>query len=884
MTSKRLAIAAVLLASACTNKPTGDADAGADATVEEVGSPDARAPDAADTASSPDAELPAPATSARVTTAGATAELALEPFHLAIYDDQGSLLSQTVTEGEGSFGPLQFGRPTNYSAMRWYDPTNPDSSTMEWFAPSEVVEARVGADNARFVVTTKDATGALGPEATIELSAATSSVTLAVSTEDPQVVYTAMTMSAAPEEGFYGFGELFDVLDARGTVREMQVQVEASSESAVNEVHVPVPFYISTAGYGLFVDERRPGAFDVAATKLDAVRMVFTSRSATFHVLAGAGPMGLVEKYTDITGKPAHVPFWALAPQWWRNVNRDQAEVLDDANRGRAAGVPSTVVWIDRPWSSYYHDFRFNPAQFPDPPAMLDELARLGYRVIVHHSPQLSVPGQTDLGENENASDGLYALYDANDWLVRMASGETFIAPWGGGNGAFVDFSAPGAVTHQHELIRRLTDLGVVGTKMDWDEYIVPNLATARLGLQFANGETSDTMHRWYSALYHKTMIEGFDAGAGEPTFHVSRSGAAGDQVWNTCIWPGDLDNDFSPHTRAPSDFQDEWNVGGMPSAIMANQSLGFVGYPCFASDIGGYRGGLPTEEVLLRWVAFGTFNAVMQLGGAGSSHMPWTADTIYSTAALDVVRKYFELRMRLFPYIRQYLTEAERTGRPLVRSMFLAYGADGRAYEDQFMFGPDLLVAPVYEEGASQRTVWLPPGEWTDYWTGERLVGPGEIMRPAPLDVIPLLVRDGAIVPMAAPGIDTLWDAPAAGVTSYTDVRQMHVRVVPSETAGNLAIFNGVRIETAPTADGFQIEWSNGAPDVDADSRIAFAPDALVIEVEMAAGGVDVTRNGVTAPLPEGSCVECWEVDPARPLVTVRLSQPGQLAITAAP
>ena len=833
-------------------------------------------------------------TSAEVSANGATVAVSFEPFSLTVSDAQGENLTRTIGADAVSFSGLGVARIEHFSERNFYFPRLPGGEgagdNRIWYRPGEVLESTEIDQGYRFVVTTTDAQGQPGPELTIWLEAADHSATLRVQGPDqPDLVHTSLSLEAFENEGFYGFGEWFDRLDARGHLRVMQMQAQGASESDTNEVHVPIPFYMSTRGYSLYVEDRHPGAFEVASRRDDVMRVTYNSRDITYHFFASPEPMQLLESYTDITGKPAHVPFWALAPQWWRNVNESQAEFLDDIHRAREADIPSTMVWIDRPWESYYHNWRFNRQQFPDPEAMFAEAERLGHRILLHHTPHMNVPGTSDVGGGADASEGLYDLYVDNDWLVKTNRDRIWQFPWGGGTGAFVDYTHSGAVEHAQQLLSRATDLGARGTKMDWDEFLQPNLGDVKLPLVFHNGETTQTMKGWYSALYHKTIIEGFDEASGEPTFHVSRSGAAGGQVWNTCIWPGDLDNDFSSHTREPTQIQQQWNVGGMPAAMMANQTLGMSGFGCFASDIGGYRGGQPTEEVLLRWMAFGTFNGVMQLGGGGKTHMAWTADTPYTQNAVDVTRKYFKLRMQLFPYIFHYMRLAEQTGRPLVRSMWLSFPGDAsaRPHEDQFMFGPDLLVAPVYTEAATERDVYLPAGEWADFWTGERVSGPTTITRAVPLDVIPLYVRRGALIPMARDDIDTLLPAEDADTVSYQDVTETRVHLFASEQTTELDLFNGLSVSATGGATT-RVEVTVGQPDPQVDPRAAFAPQTVTVHLEAAGtsfeGGprsVTVERGGQSATLAEGTdCTDCYSFDDGRTLLTVRLGEPGVVTV----
>lgn len=828
---------------------------------------------------------------ATVEVGGTSVTIAFEPFRLEVGDGTGELLTSTPDQPETAFSGVDLAVADNFRRTRYYDPKLQDEDGLgeglTWYRVDELLESVHTQDGARFVASTFSPDGAAGPQVSIELAEGPHSVVLTVTApDDEELVHTALSLAAHDGEGFYGLGEHFDKLDGRGQIREMQVQAVGASESGINEVHVPIPFYLSTQGYGFFVEDRHPAAFDLGHSRDDVVRTTFSSRSLRYHFLVDDDPMALIETYTDIMGKPAHVPFWALGPMWWRNHNEDQAEVIEDAERGRAMDIPSTVMWIDRPWQSYYHNWRFSEVQFPDPEAMFDRLHELGHRVILHHSPQMNPRGASSgLVGPVDESEGLYEMYDDNGWLVTLESGQPVVLPWGGGDGGFVDFSHPDAVDHVQQTLRRVADLGVVGTKMDWDEYLQPNLRDSRIPMVFANGETNMTMKGWYSALYHKAIIEGFDDAIGEPTFHISRSGAPGDQVWNTCIWPGDLDSDFTEHTRGPSDRQRQWNVGGMPAAIVANQSLGMVGYPCFGSDIGGYREGPASPEVMQRWLAFGTFNTVMQLGGGGSTHMAWSSDAIYDAEVLETTRKYFKLRMELFPYIFHYLLEAERTGRPVVRSLWLAYPdvAQAREHERDFLFGPDMLIAPIVTEGATARELYLPPGGWVDFWTGEHVAGDTLVTRDAPIDLIPIYLREGAIIPMADPDIDTLVEASDPQVTSYADISHTRVLLVPSEQQESVSLFNGLEIVSSTASDDVVVQLEQQTPPPDIDARVAFAPDLITLHVHVGTPPSTVTldRDGTSTDIGEGTdCRPCWSFDDQRNLLDVRLEGAGTVTI----
>lgn len=835
---------------------------------------------------------------------GATrVEVSFAPFGLRVLAADGSEVGATSGSDEAAFAPFAVGIAPSYRATNYYDPRLMENAGsgrgLVWCKPVNWQAAALQGGGLRASASLD--CGDTETAATIELDLLPSlaeatapdraegvMAELRVVGDTAKVAMVATSWSRVEGEGNFGLGEMFDTLDAAGSIREMQIRAEGRSESATNEVHVPVSFFQTTSGLGLFADQREPGAFDFGVGRPAFNRVAYNGTRLRLHLWAEAAsnerPLRLLQRYLDLTGYPKQVPFWSLGPQWWRNENRDAAEVLDDARRAIANDIPSTVIWIDRPWSSAYHNWRFNAAQFPDPQALFDELRAMGHPVLLHHSPQLNPVGQTDLGANEDTSEAIFERYEANGWLVTF-QGRTqpVMLPWGGGTGGFIDYSHPDAVADQQELIRRVTDLGAIGVKMDWDEYLQANVGPQRLYMQFFNGETNQTMHGWYSALYHRTNIEAFDRALGGPSFSISRSGMARDQVWNSCIWPGDLGNDWTENTTAKMPAEGEWKVGGLPSAYYGALSLGMSGYPCYGSDIGGYRGGLSTEEVLLRWLELGIFHPVTQLGGAGSAHMPWVAGSPYSADAVAVTRDYFKLRNQLTLYAYGELTKAAQTGAPFVRSLWFQYFdlPEARAFDREFLFGPDLLVAPVTREGETAVTLLLPPGGWFDWWSGERREGPAIITVDAPIGRVPLFFREGAVLPLLDPRLHSLKPASDPTVIGYDELRDTEVVVAATPVTKTLP--NGVEVTVAEPG-WLTVAVRFGAPAPASTEEDWFAPDSVLVRLllggtalaDVGPATVFITDDAGTRELAPSE----WSFDAARRQLQVRLTTDATIEI----
>ena len=604
------------------------------------------------------------------------------------------------------------------------------------------------------------------------------------------------------EEGLYGLGGAPDHVMHRGLVRPMQLEPDLSLEGASNELHVPVPLLIGTRGWGLFVRSNRLGVFDVASKQDDLVEVTYGTAEASaegleLFLFSAEHPLDVTGRYYQVTGAPRLPATWAYGPLIWRDENRDQAEVEDDIRKIRALDLPTSGIWIDRPYATAVNSFDFDAQKFPDPAGMIRRAHDAGLRVSLWHTPYLEA---------------------ATGPLLAEARMKGYFPPQVGlrlnGWGDPIDFTNPQAFDWWQGLIRRYTDLGIEGFKLDYGEDLIGGLAGARVAWRFFDGSTDRTMHRDYTLLYHQVYAETLPEAGG---FLLCRTGRWGDQVNVSVIWPGDLDADFSRHgERVAKPGGGAYNaVGGLPTGLIMGLGLGPSGFPFYGADTGGYRHSPPDEETFLRWVQQSALSTVMQVGDS-SSQPPWvyTEENGRSDATLDVYRRYARLHMRLFPYAWTYASRLAADGRAITRPLGLAHPEVGAHPFDTYLFGDDLLVAPVIERGARTRTITFPPGRWAPWGEGEVVEASGagtEVTVSAPLDHLPLYVRAGALVPLLRPDIDTLAPVATATVVSYADdPGLLYVRVVPAVDDRERAfeVFDGTRLTQAVAGDltlGFQ-------------------------------------------------------------------------------
>ncbi len=578
-----------------------------------------------------------------------------------------------------------------------------------------------------------------------------------------------------PREGFYGLGEQVDSVDNRGKLRAMQLEPDGEVESGNNEAHVPVPLVIGTRGWGMFVASQRVGVFDVARKDPSAVEATFAvaptkgeARADALRVdlFAGDAPLDLYREYFAASGAPRLPPAWALGPWIWRDESRDQAEVEDDIAKIRELDLATSGIWIDRPYARAVNTFDFDATRFPDPERLVERAHAAGLRVALWSAPYLEPAAEPMVSEAK--SRGFFPIESGpllNHWSPP------------------IDFTSPDASAFWRALVRRYTALGIDGFKLDYGEDLVPSVAGKRNVWRFFDGSDERTMHHRYSGLYHRAYI---DAATGwEPTrpvpadvehpFVLVRAAHWGEQALGVVVWPGDMDATFTRHKEkfVGRDGKEVTGVGGLPATIVMGLSLSASGFPFFAADTGGYRHSPPDKELFVRWVQQTALSTVMEVGD-GSSQPPWvsTPENGRDEESLAIYRTYARLHLRLFPYVWTYAQRMLVDGRPIQRPLGLAHPELGVHPDDEYLLGDELLVAPVVTRGQTRRRLVAPAGTWIDFWDGVAWSpdARGEIEVDAPLAKLPLFLRQGAIVPMLRPTIDTLAPATDPNVDSFAN------------------------------------------------------------------------------------------------------------------
>ena len=634
----------------------------------------------------------------------------------------------------------------------------------------------------------------------IDITFSEGQLSLGLQSEMEGQAWLAVDLRSGPDEHYFGFGERFDSLDQRG--KEVDLWVEDGAQGGLS--YIPVPFFLSSAGYGLHIDtEVRCLARVATPDDPGVVSIRNAAPSLNLTGLPGRTPKEILSRYTKFAGRPLVPPTWVFGP--WKSRDwqtADQAGIREDVELQHELGLPATVKLIDARWELAYHTFAFDPGKFPDPRAMIEHIHAHGSRLVLWISPWMAV----DNGDDPN--DAFYACAERG-YLIKDREGEVYVHRLGNNPmlvGSCIDLTNPEAVAWWQGNIRRLVEMGVSGFNTDFGEQ-VPEDAV------FYDGRTGLEMHNVYPRLYNELTHEAMEVG--QQGMLLARSGWHGSQRLSA-IWAGDQTSDFAYNS-------------GLRTAIVAGLSAGLSGFPYWTSDIGGYFG-TPSDEVYMRWTQFGAFCPIMMIHGAGRRE-PWT----FSPQTLDVYRRYAQLHIDLFPYIYAYAHEASRTGIPIMRAMPLEFPADpgvwGDLAEHQYCFGAELLVAPVYYGFSRLRPVYLPEGQWRDFWTGELLDG-GQVVRcRAEIDQIPVFARAGAIIPRLAPSPSTLLPATRQGVRSAG--KDLRIDLYPGDN-GRFRL-----------GDGTEFTWDEAAETL----TISGSPVARRVSVRRVGIDLEVERLTVAGP-----------------------------------
>ena len=521
--------------------------------------------------------------------------------------------------------------------------------------------------------------------------------------------YVSQQLSLGIGELVYGLGERFGPLVKNGQSVDCW---NADGGTSSQQAYKNIPFYLTNRGYGVLVDHPGHVSFEVGSEGVENVQFSVRGERLQYYVIAGGTPAGVLERYTALVGRPPEVPAWSWG--LWLSTSfttdYDEATVTSFIDGMAQRRLPLSVFHFDCFWMREFSwcDFEWDTRVFPDPEGMLARLHDKGLKVCVWINPYIAQRSR------------LFEEAKRAGYLVRRADGSVWQWDlWQAGMG-LVDFTNPEATAWYQQHLRHLLDQGVDTFKTDFGERIPVDVI-------WHDHSSPERMHNWYTQLYNEAVTAVLCEHAPGEAVVFSRSATVGGHRFPV-HWGGDSSSTFQ----------------SMAETLRGGLSLAFGGFAYWSHDIGGFEGS-PDPAVFKRWVAFGLLSSHSRLHGSDSYRVPWAFDE----EAVEVTRRFSELKLSLLPYLLRAGRQAHERGLPVMRPMALMYPDDpAAAYLDrQYLLGDDLLVAPVFD-AAGDVHVYLPAGTWTPLLGGEPVTGPVWRRERHGYDSLPLYVRAGAVLP----------------------------------------------------------------------------------------------------------------------------------------
>lgn len=531
-----------------------------------------------------------------------------------------------------------------------------------------------------------------------------------------------------PNEKIFGMGQYqHPYLDLKHCTLELAHRNSQAS----------VPFALSSLGYGILWNN--PAIGQVTFGKNITEWVAQSTKQLDFWITAGDTPAEIEEAYADVTGKVPMMPEYAMGFWQCKLRYQTQDELLSIAREYKRRSLPISVIVID-----YFHwpkqgDWKFDPEYWPDPEAMVKELKEMGIELMVSIWPTVD---KTSENYVEMLKSGFLVRTDRGIRTTMNFLGDT----------VFYDATHPGARKFLWQKAKQnYYDMGI---KIFWLDEAEPEYSIYDFDIYRYHLGPNLQVGNLYPVMYAKTFYDGMTEEGQENVINLLRCAWAGSQRYGTLVWSGDIDSSFE----------------SLRNQFKAGLNMGLSGIPWWTTDIGGFHGGNPDDpsfrECIIRWFQYGAFCPVFRLHGdrephseplgtsggglcnSGADNEVWS----YGEEAYEIFKKYMFIRERLRPYITQLMKAAHEKGTPPMRPLFYDFPDDQEAWnvEDVFMFGPDLLVAPILYEGTRVRKVYLPKGStWKEVHTGQIYEGGSLIESEAPLEVIPLFLRDDADLPI---------------------------------------------------------------------------------------------------------------------------------------
>ncbi|WP_040949208.1 TIM-barrel domain-containing protein [Gorillibacterium massiliense] len=587
-------------------------------------------------------------------------------------------------------------------------------------------------------------------------------------------------------EAVMGLGEHYDQLNKRGQVVQNYDYNQYKNQASGDKTYMSIPFFLNSNGYGIYVNSTYYSKFDLANSRTDMLGFTVNTSGSTsslldYYFVGGDDLKGVVANYATLTAKPNALPKWAYG--LWVSANEwsTQAKVNTVVNNLNTYQIPASSLVLEQ-WSDENTFYIFNDAQYtpktgsqafaytdftfpvggkwPNPKQMADNLHSNGLKLTLWQVPiEKYITGTYTQKDNDEA----YML--SQGYAVGNGSGGAYRIPNGSGwfdNSLLLDFTNPTAVNWWMSKRAYLFDgVGIDGFKTDGGEMVWGRVNT------FSNGKKGDEMRNQYPNDYVGAYNNYAATKKSGDSVTFSRSGTQKAQQ-NQIFWAGDQESSFTA-------FQ---------QAMKAGLSAGISGVPYWTWDMAGFSGDVPTVELYKRGFEMSTFAPIMQFhsekadpsqnNGFSAERTPWNTQSRYGdSTVIPQFTKYANIRYNLLPYIFSEGTKTANTGVPMMRALPLEYPTDSQTYNlsSEYMFGDNLLVAPVINQGETVKDVYLPAGDWIDFFYGAQRPGGRHINYNADVDTIPVFVKAGSILPMNLNAQYQLGGTIGNSMTSYNNL-----------------------------------------------------------------------------------------------------------------
>ncbi|KNF09526.1 alpha-glucosidase 2 [Gottschalkia purinilytica] len=537
------------------------------------------------------------------------------------------------------------------------------------------------------------------------------------------------------EKGFYGMGEKYGHINLKGTkTSNWNTDVLGKygiHNSAIKEYHTSIPFYIGLDKdkcYGVYFDNTYKTFFDFGKNKEDELTFSAEGGDIDYYFIYDNNIQKVIEGYCFLTGTNTlpRKDFLGYHQSRYSYSNKD--ELMYVAKKMRKEKIPCDVLYLDIDYMKDYKVFTIDSEKFCEFRDMMISLKKMNYKLTVIIDPGIKVE------ENYH----VYKQGKEQEFFIKDSLGEVYIGKVWGGDSVFPDFLRENVRKWWGELHKEFIDLGIEGIWNDMNEPADFSTKSKTIPIDTVHlddkddKKTHDEIHNIYGLLQSMATYEGIrNINPDKRSFILTRAAFAGSQRYSA-LWTGDNASTWE----------------NLQYSIPMYLNLGISGYSFIGSDVGGFLED-SNGELLTRWTQLGVFTPLFRNhSDKGTVNQePWCFGEKYK----NIIKKYIELRYKLVTYIYNLMKESSNTGKPVIRPLFYHYQNDENTYNinDQFLFGENILVCPVISPKTKKRMVYLPKGEWYCFWTKRKIKGKRYITVDTPLDIIPIYIKSGSIIPM---------------------------------------------------------------------------------------------------------------------------------------